>query len=154
MPSDAAQNYAISTREGALSLLEDILHGRIDPERIRLDFSQATWVNFHLKLEGFHYKSALDSGIMSALIGYQNALYRVAAYISNEKLNGNALPDEIKSKLELTFRIKDGSSEVDATWYGALAAFASEVTKGMSPRMKFTLTGCGNSPRNRGVSAS
>ena len=134
MSTTASSSYSVATYESTFQLLRALIKEEVDAEKLNINFSQARWVNFHYKLTGFHYHAALDAGIMRSLIEYQNTLYRLAAYIKNDNLNGSAISDELREKLELTFRISDGSSEIKAEWWQVLGTMVTDVTSGMSSK--------------------
>ena len=139
MSGTPQRRVILDTQEMAVDLLRAILRDEVDPDMIDVDFSTAKWARFTLKLSGDHYKSSLDSGIMSALIEYQTTLYRLAAFVKNDKLNGNAISDQIKERLALNFVVSNGSSEIESDAWKALVQMAESVTKGMGNGARLTI---------------
>ena len=139
MSSSALQVTTIETEQVTFDLLSKIMSDEIDASTIEIDFSSAKWASFDLKLTGKDFDSTINSDLMRAFVEYQNTWYRVAAYVSNGKLNAAALSDESREKLRLNFKVENGSSEFIADTVRARGEFANKATMGMGPKARLTI---------------
>lgn len=124
---------SINTEDEAWEVLRQLLDGEIDPKTLTLDFSGATWANFKAVYRGEAFHQSLTPSVMKGLIEYQNALYRCVALLLRNDARVNKLTDEEKDRFELTFQVRNGSSDLGAQAVTLLKQLGGQIIDKLAP---------------------
>lgn len=109
----AVKEVTISSEEQAIAVLESALNGEIgDDETVIITFDG--WPTFNLEVEGERYHSTVTTPLIKGLLEYQQALNRLFAD-SVYSRGARSLTEEDRANLELTFRVDEGCSDIQAT---------------------------------------
>lgn len=139
MSDSSPRVIRIENEQAAFDLLENLLNNQIDAENVELDLAGADWLNFELGLTGREYHSTINTDLMSALVEYQNTLFRVTAYLEKNQLHAGALTQDVRERLRLNFKVEEGSSQITADLVKAAGEFAGRITRGMGPTQRLIL---------------
>lgn len=104
----------IETEDDAWRVLSDILNDKINADEVALDFGEAKWAKFCLNFKGSVFQQTVTASMMRGLVEYQKAFYRAAALLTKNDARIIRLTDKEKDELELIFKVKEGSSELNA----------------------------------------
>lgn len=127
MSSIADNVIAINSEDAAWSALENILNGKIDCDKSILDFSQADWAKFDVKLTGDAFHQSITAATMRGFIEFQNAIYHSIGLIIHNDKRISLFSENEKEQFELVFKVKDGSSEVSADGKESIVAMAGKL---------------------------
>lgn len=107
------KEITITSEEQAIALLESALRGEIsEDETVVIKFDG--WPTFNLEVEGERYHSTVTTPLIKGLLEYQQALNRLFADTVYAR-GARALTEEDRANLELTFRVDEGCSDIEAT---------------------------------------
>lgn len=119
----------IRSERDAVRYINFALAGRYDDKELSITFDG--WPNFDLNIKGKRYSSTLPTGVMKALIEYQNSLNRVFASVAYDR-SAKALTDDDRNDVELVFEVKEGSSEAQANVWDAATRLGERAIERMN----------------------
>lgn len=128
------QVIELRTEEIAWEILAQAVRREIDCENITLSFAEADWANFNVVFSGEIFRHSLTTSTMKGLIDFQNAIYKTIGIIIRNDERISLFSNDEKTKYELIFEVKDGSSDVSTDGKNKLIELTGEAVKKMSGR--------------------
>lgn len=135
MIDDGARLF-VETEDDIWEILTQLLNKEFDADERDLDFSKATWMNFHLNYKGGVFQSALTPSVMAGIVEYQRALHQVVALLTKGDAKVTKLTDDEKQKFELVFAVSKGSTNLLADAQAIVETLTGKVFDGMSSTHK------------------
>ena len=134
-----AIRLSVASEDETWASLQSILNNEIDFDAIEIDFSAANWAKFFLILRGEKFDQSLTAEAMRGLVEYHNAMYRSIALMLHKSHKITTLTDLERSRYELVFKIRKGSSEVEAEGEKSLFDLLGGAVKKMGRREAFII---------------
>ncbi|MER8491706.1 hypothetical protein NKH53_26170 [Mesorhizobium australicum] len=128
----------IETEDDAWRVLDDLLGNRINADEVTLDFGGAEWAKFHLNFKGEIFQQTVTASMMRGMVEYQTAFYRTAALLIRDDPRTNRLTDQEKDDFELVFKVKEGSSDLNAEAAEQLKGVLGKCVDKMSGKQVLT----------------
>lgn len=129
---ETAESIAIESQEDAWEVLQRLMDGKINVDETSINFSQASWVNFHLNYKGSGFNQTLTPSVMAGIVEYQRHLYQVIALLTKGDPKVSRLTDDEKDSFELVFKVSEGSTD--------LFAKAQEIIDGIGGKVFDNMT--------------
>lgn len=133
------KNITIKSEADFLELAKNILLAE-KPPVFNIKFEGWPYVNMYMQGENYH--QSLPISAMEGFVDFQQSLYRMFADLRYNTPNLQFLKAEEKRDLELTFTIKDGSSDTEANiadWLNKIIDKLDVVFAGMTGDEKMLL---------------
>ncbi|MBX3016860.1 MAG: hypothetical protein KF767_03140 [Bdellovibrionaceae bacterium] len=125
-PVPSKRIYEIDSDDKAWALIQEMASNTAQMDDAVLEFRNYPVVTLHFEGEKFH--QSMPARTMKALIELQNDVCRMYALAVYEDSN-HPLSDEEKARLEIVFKVEEGSTGITAYIGDALKAFGTEAGK-------------------------
>ncbi|MCF1486932.1 hypothetical protein LZ838_06130 [Pseudomonas sp. AA27] len=122
-------NIVIRSEAQAFEYLARAQAGEFEGEEVLLSFSG--WPVLDINVKGDRYHSTIPAGIMKGLVEYQGALNKAFALVSNSDTS-KSLTDDNRKALDVTFEVKEGSSDIKSDIAKQLGVIAQQAMGHMS----------------------
>jgi hypothetical protein len=93
----------------------------------KVSFEKYDWAAINIIYSGEKYKGTLTTSSMQGIIEFQNCVFRSAALILTDSPDVRKLSSVYKELFELTFSVKDGSANAEASTKDILSALVRIV---------------------------
>ncbi len=123
---------ALDTEAKVWETLRSVLDGVLSAEDVTLDFSNADWARFKIKLTGKPFDQSLTAPVMMGIVDYQNAFYKSVGLLLKNDTRRSKLNDTERSRFELIFKVGKGSSDVESEGKDSLVSLATALSKKMT----------------------
>lgn len=126
------KEVVIRSESDALGIIEKAMAGQLsDDDSFLIKFDG--WPIFDLDIEGDKYHSTVTTPMMKGLLEYQQVINRIFADNIYSK-GARALTEEDRANLELTFKVAEGSSDIQAQLGAAFNKFGEKMIDKMTGR--------------------
>lgn len=122
-------NIVIKSEAHAFEYLARAQAGEFEGKEVLLSFSG--WPVLDINVKGDRYHSTIPAGIMKGLVEYQGALNKAFALVSNSDTS-KSLTDDNRKALDVTFEVKEGSSDIKSDIAKQLGVIAQQAMGHMS----------------------
>ncbi|WP_105200946.1 hypothetical protein [Pseudoalteromonas sp. T1lg10] len=127
--------FIISDEKTFLEYAHAVIAGQQDATDVKFE----NWPIISLNIKGKRYHSSLPTKLMEGLVCLQSEINKAYALISYRSANRQKLTNDDKEKLELTFTIKEGSTDTSGNlgdWVNAIINKLDVVLDDMTGKQK------------------
>jgi len=119
----------ITSEAQAFEYLQRAQMGEFKEKEVLIIFSG--WPTLDINVKGDRYHSTIPAGVMKGLVEYQGALNKAFALVSNSDTS-KSLTDDNRKALDVTFEVKEGSSDISSDIAKQLSVIAQQAMSHMS----------------------
>ena len=129
MDEPAPLKILITSEAQAIDYLQRARADEFKGKKVLISFSG--WPTLDINVKGDRYHSTIPAGVMRGLVEYQGALNKAFALVSNSDTS-KSLTEDNRKALDVTFEVKEGSSDISGDLAKQLSVIAQQAMNHMS----------------------